>query len=145
MATEIKEKFDLKFGGTPPGMSRVDNILWQKYKPDISDRCEAIYFNVHLGKGIDPGETQDIKWRQYWIQKTQLRADAILVYKDKVKIVEFRDRATASVVGRVLAYRTLLLTDNPFRGEVETEVVTNIYSEIVETLCKAQGINYKVI
>lgn len=145
MPTILGEKFDRSFEGVPPGMSRVDNELWQKYRLGISNRCEGIYFNVYLGKGVDAGEKVDAKWREYWIRKTQLRADAILVYKDRVVIVEFRDRATASVVGRVLAYRALLLSDNPFGGNLESEVVTNFYSEIVDLICKQNQIEYKVL
>ena len=145
MTTVLGEKFDKSFSGRPPGMSRVDNELWQKYRLVISDSCIAIYFNVYLGKGVDAGDDFNAKWKEYWIRKTQLRADAILVYKDRAVIVEFRDRATASVVGRVLAYRALLLSDNPFRGNVESEVVTNFYSEIVELICKQNKIQYKVL
>ena len=144
MPTILGEKFDRSFGGVPPGMSRVDNELWQRYRGGISNSCEAIYFNVFLGEGVDAGDNIEQKWREYWIRKTQLRADALLVYKDRVVIVEFRDRATASVVGRVLAYRALLLADNPFGRDVETEVVTNVYSQIVELICHQNKIKYEL-
>ena len=145
MVTVLGEKFDRHYAGKPPGMSRVDNELWQKYRTAITDRCQAIYFNVYLGKGVDAGDDFNEKWKEYWIRRTQLRADAIIVYSDRVVVVEFRDRATASVVGRVLAYRTLLLSANPFGRNVESEVVTNFYSEIVELICKQNQIEYKVL
>lgn len=145
MPTVLGNQFDRRYKKQPSGMSREDYELWKLYEPGISNSCEAIYFNVYLGDGKDPGENVEEKWREFWTKKTQLRADSVIVFPDKVKVVEFRNQATANVIGRLLAYMHLLRADNPFGRPVLGEVVTNIYSSIVEDLCEAQKIEYTVI
>ena len=145
MPTTLGEKFDLSWQGKPPGMSREDYEIWKRYREGIHESYEGIYFNVHVGPGEDPGPGYDARLRAMWIQKTQLRIDVLIVYKDHVSIVELRDRATTSAIGRLLAYNSLFLDDDPFSRPIVLELVTNFYRDIMERLCEKYKIIYTVI
>lgn len=145
MPTKLGDKFSLNWEGSPPGMSVEDFDIWKRYRKTVDMKALGVYFNVYLGDGKDPGESYDLMYRNFWIGKTQLRADTIILFPDRVRIIELRFRASTNVVGRMLAYKKLLEADNPFRLPVEMEVVTNEHAWIVQELCLSLSIMYTVV
>lgn len=145
MPTVLGRKYAVDFTGIPEGMSREDYLIWKVYRTRYIPGHSDIYFNVRLGSGVDPGPSYSDSDRSYWVTMTQLRADVIYVDADKVTILELRDAAKADVVGRLLAYRMLLLEDDPFNKPIVMQVATNRSHRDVEALCSSVGIRYLVI
>lgn len=145
MPTVLGEKYDLAYLGIPPMMSQEDFKIWQIWKHKIKENFEGVYFNVHVGDGIDPGENVDEKFKRFWVQKTQLRIDVLVVYPDRVEIVELRHNASTSAIGRVLAYRDLYEFDDPFKLPVFLRIVSDFHNEVVARVAWKYNIFYEVI
>ena len=140
MPTELGAPYTPNWTGYPPGMARDDYALWILYRPTIPDNVERIYFNVFLGPG--PADSPEIpaELKDFWRRKNQLRADVILEFPDRVRIVEFRKNASTGTMGRLQAYSMLLRMDNPFTQPVELEIVTDRTAQILESLTRQAGI-----
>ena len=129
----------------PKRMSKEDYALWKIYQLTELEGATVVYFDVLLGKGQDAGPEYTDEERKFWREKTQLRADVIVDYPDKVRVVELRANASVSTVGRVQAYQMLLKDDNPFQKPIEAEVVTNVEQAIVREVAERLGVKYTVL
>lgn len=143
--TKLGDQFNLSWGGYPPGMSKEDFKIWSVHKLSIKDDLLDVYYNVYVGPGIDPGDTVDPLYRDFWIGKTQLRIDVLLVYPDRLRILELRHAAGPSVCGSMLAYKNSLEKDDPFKRHIEMEVITDVFSITVQELCQTLGIYYTTV
>ena len=145
MATTLGERYTPDWAGTPKRMSKEDYALWKIYQ--ITELTDAlfVYFDVGLGKGQEAGGQYTEQEQQFWREKTQLRADVVVEYPDRVRVVELRVNASVSTIGRTQAYQMLLRDDNPFGKPVEAEVVTNLANKQVEEIAGRQGIKYTVL
>ena len=145
MHTILGEHYPPTWQGIPRGMSKEDYALWQIYRLTEITGAERLYFNVLLGKGQDAGEGYTEEERKFWRERTQLRADVVVEYPDRVRVVELRVNASVSTIGRTQAYQMLLKDDNPFGKPVETEVVTNTEQAIVREVAERSGVKYTVL
>jgi len=144
MPTTIGEKYDLSYTGVPPMMSPKDFEIWKRYLPDIPENYEGVYYNVHVGNGLPIPTNLPQKYKDFWLEKTQLRIDALVVFKDKVWIIEIRDSARSDALGRLLAYDMLYRDDNVFGLPVSLTLVTDFYISDLARLAAELGIIYIV-
>lgn len=145
MGTVLGEAYAPNWAGQPKRMSKEDYALWKIYQVTELEGAIAIYFDVLLGTGQEAGEQYTEEEKKFWREKTQLRADVILEYPDRVKVVELRVNASVSTIGRTQAYQMLLRDDNPFGKTVEAEIVTNLANKQVEDIAGRQGVKYTVL
>src|SRR4030066_719616 len=142
MPTILGPAYPPDWDGTPKRMSKEDFALWKIYRETELNGVIALYFDVLLGKGQDAGEGYTDEEKQFWREKTQLRADVVIEYDDKVKLVELRANASVSTIGRVDAYMLLMNDDNPLGKPLEAEIVTNTQQQIVSDIAKRRKIKY---
>lgn len=145
MPTELGPRFSATTTTSPPGMSAEDNFLWSLYQPTIIDTAEAVYFNVRLGEGQPTPEGTTPEMARMWYLNTAKRADALIEYKDRIEIVEFRDQANANAIGRLLQYALLYQQDPVIMKPLQLVLVTNRYDSDVERLSILSGIKYIVM
>ena len=145
MPTTIGEAYTPSWPGTPKRMSKEDYALWKIYQMTELEGAIAVYFDVLLGTGQEAGPEYTEEEKKFWREKTQLRADVVVEYPDRVKVVELRVNASVSTIGRTQAYQMLLKDDNPFGKTVEAEVVTNLANKQVEEIAGRQGVKYTVL
>ncbi len=145
MPTTIGEAYPPTWAGTPKRMSGEDYALWKIYQVSELEGAINVYFDVLLGIGQDAGAEYTDEERRFWREKTQLRADVIVEYPDRVRVVELRANASVSTIGRTQAYQMLLKDNNPFNKPVEAEVVTNIENAQVREIAERQNVIYTVL
>lgn len=144
MPTRLGRRFDPDFAGYPTHMAREDLEIWRRWYPTLPTKPIDLYFDVGLGEGRDAPPAAAAWERAYWRHITQKRADALLIYPDHVLLVELRDHATSSALGRLLMYRALLSRDNPFAIPIRAALVTNWPDPDIPALARANGIAYTV-
>ena len=145
MPTMLGESYPPTWAGTPKRMSKEDYALWQIYQATELEGATAVYFDVLLGKGQAAGQQETEEERKFWREKTQLRADVVVEYPDRVRVVELRINASVSTIGRTQAYQMLLKDDNPFGKPVEAEVVTNTENAQVREIAERQKVIYTAL
>lgn len=145
MPTELGIAYSPRYVLYPPGLSREDACLYEKWHHCGLNGAINLYFNVRLGQGRDPGESASEEMRSWWYQCTAKRADLIIEYKDRVEIVEFRNLANANACGRLLMYRNCWMEDPKIDKPLLLRLVTNLYDRDVEILCGQLQILYEVL
>ena len=145
MPTVLGPAYAPDFVGRPPGLSRNDLLLWQHWIPTVRHQISRAYFNVRLGVGKPAPSTGDPTMDRLWIELTQKRADAVLVATPEVWIVELRDTAELSSLGRLAAYGVLWAQDPVLPGLVRLLLVTNQPDPDLAAAAAAIGIIYTPI
>lgn len=145
MPTVLHRSYPPDWPGYPPHMAREDFAIWKRWYPTVDPRPIELYFDVGLGEGREPLDTATPDERELWRHLTQKRADALLVFPDRVHLVELRHAATPNAIGRLLVYRRLLHDDNPFGTPITTELVTDQLDPDLPAIARATRITYTVI
>jgi hypothetical protein len=105
------------------------------------------YFDVGVGEGEEiHTDEKNENYARMWRRNTQKRIDVLLLFEGKeVWIIEVREEATGSAIGRLIMYRKLYWEDDPFNLPVRLVLVTNEYDKEVEKLALSQKIAYYVV
>lgn len=144
MATTLGQKFDVKWQGVPPHMSKEDYEIWTRWRDRALDNAVGVFYDVGLGSAEIPAEITDPNLGRMWQRLNQKRADVIIEYPAEVRIVELRYNARLDTVGRLVGYGILYADDPPFKKIVKLTIVTNSYDSDVERTAHALGIEYVV-
>lgn len=126
-------------------MSAEDEAIWQRYLPTIANDFDFMYFDVGLGEGASAPESASPEYKRMWKINTQKRADVILETKDAWTIIELRNIATSSAIGRLLLYKTLWNADPPDARPLQLRLITNGFDADVQHLCEVMDIHYQVV
>lgn len=125
MPTIIGQEVSPGFIGTPRRMSTEDLSLWHRFMALNLVHPVRLLFDVGVGvgKSEDPAIPED--QRQYWLEQTQRRMDALIIERDRQIILELRARALANALGRLLVYRDLYAQDPLSPLPVEVWIATD--------------------
>lgn len=145
MITLGREYDPQTFDRKPEHTSTEDYLLWLRWFPRHRAEIKRMWFDVGLGEGrpLPPGEHES--YRLMWIRLTQKRADVIAEYDDVVEIIELREAAQSSAIGRLLMYAELWKREAPITKPLRLRLVTNVYDADVELAAKAAGIIYEIV
>lgn len=144
MPTTLGDKYHPQWAGYPPHMSREDYPLWINSKVSLLKDALSIYFDVGLGgqTEVPPGVAPS--YALMWQRVTQKRIDVLVEATDSWRIIELRNEATSSAIGRLLLYRDMWLRDPPDSRPLKLYLVTNLPDPDVKTTAEALGIIYMV-
>lgn len=145
MPTRLSQRFPPDYTGWPPAMAPQDFRIWRAWYPKFQPHPEAIYFDVGVGAGRPAPETATPDQRKYWLRVTQKRIDALLIYPDHLRLIEMRHDASINALGRLLTYKALLESDNPFGLPIKVYLVTDNHDRDLAALCARHRIHYTVI
>jgi len=126
-------------------MSTIDQTIWDRYRLTLPKTTRALYFDVHLGDGADPGAETDPAMLKLWLEATQKRADVVADLGSHWLLIELRDNAMASALGRLGLYAALWKQDPPDSRPLFLALITNREDRDVRTLAQAHGITYEVV
>lgn len=137
--------FPAAWSGAVPHLSKGDQLLWTKVRGQLVQDAVALYFDVGLGKGAPVPPGTDPALAAMWLKNTQKRADVVIERPHGWEIVELRESAKSSAVGRLLMYLKLWAEDPPDARPVSATLVTNVADDDVRSLCETLGIRYLVV
>jgi len=107
-----------------PHMLPNEIPLWERFLSLYGKDFKNFRYDIHVGRGVDPGPDYDPKWRKLAIQLTQKRIDVVGERDGVVWIFEVKPDAGLSAIGQLLAYRALYRRDFNYTGEIKLAVVT---------------------
>lgn len=145
MPTELGPAFSVAYAGVPTHMSSQDYSIWLRWRLTLPADVVALYFDVRLGSGRDAGMDVAAGDAALWFTLTAKRADVVVQLPSEVWLVELRDAAQASAIGRLLLYRRLWGQDPPFPVPLVPVLVTNARDPDVEDEAELHGIRYVVV
>jgi len=145
MSTRLGTAYPATYEGRPTRSSKKDAEIWERWLPTIRDKILTMWFDVGLGSGAQAPAYATEKEAEMWLYNTQKRADVLIETQDEVWIVELRDNAQASAVGRLLLYQELLQKDNPIEKRSRMYLVTDRRDDEVAILAETNGITYIVV
>lgn len=136
MPTFLGQPFSPYWEGKPPGMAPRDSALWVRFMDKHKDDIIRIYYNVRVGGGSLPRESNDPDDILSWMMLTMFRIDAVAEYKDHVLLCEIRPNAGRSLYGALMIYNQLWATDpkidKPFSPLGITDYATTQVHSIFE-------------
>lgn len=91
-----------------PHLIESDSAIWRRFLIKNPKYFQAVSYDIHVGKGTDPGDTFSTTMRQMAIGLTQRRIDVLAERHGKIWIVEIKHDPGVSVVGQILSYEVLL-------------------------------------
>lgn len=145
MATILGRQFPLKADLWPPHMSPEDYVIFRRWAADAFAGALKVFYDVGLGAGAEYPKDTPVEMVRMWTKVTQKRADLIIEYPDKVRLVELRDSATANAAGRLLVYKMLWLDDPVIPKPLILTLVTNKPDVELKRLCKLYDIEFILV
>lgn len=86
---------------------KVDADLMQEFLDANPNRYTVLEFDVHVGKGRDPGATYNNSMRTMAVGLSQRRIDAVGFLPGRIEIIEVTQTADLKALGQLLAYPAL--------------------------------------
>lgn len=145
MPTDLGPEFPPTFTGRPTRSSNEDYAIWQRYWPAVRPGTLRLWFDVGLGLGSPVPEAATAAERRMWVKNTQKRADVLIEREKELWLIELRDEAQASAVGRLFLYRDLWHEDPQVPKPLQLVLVTNREDRDVRKLSEKNGISYLVV
>lgn len=145
MSTRLGQPFAATWQGRPPRMSPEDLQIWYRWRPLIQHELITQYFDVGLGEGKAPPPDTPEPYAHMWERNTQKRADALLVTRSGLWIVELRFQANSNAIGRLLQYGLLYNQDPTLGPYTQLILVTNERDADIEDMAKAVNMFYVVV
>lgn len=145
MITFTREYDPQQFDRKPEHISPEDYLIWLRWFPKQRARVRRMWFDVGLGEGRPSPPGASIAEQFMWLRLTQKRADVIVEYDDAIEIVELREAAQSSAIGRLLMYAELWKKEAQIDKPLRLRLVTNVFDQDVALAAKAAGIEYEVV
>jgi len=98
--------------------------IWEKFLSIWGDQFTDYKYDVHVGKGADPGPEVEEQWRRLAIMLTQKRIDVVAKRDGIVYLFEVKPDAGLGALGQLKAYRVLYREHFKYRGPLRLAVVT---------------------
>jgi len=126
-------------------MIKEDLVLWNKYRLTAIQKAVRLYFDVGVGgqTEVPPGTTPEMA--TMWLRNTQKRIDVLIEEEKRWVIIELRERAQASAIGRLLQYFDLWKQDPPDDRIVELRLVTDFEDRDARGLAERMGITFVLV
>lgn len=134
MPTRLGPELRPDFRSDPAGMPAGDLALWNIWWPTVLPITRRLWFNVRVGPGQFAGPAATEEQKQWWLDLTQARIDAILDTTTGLWLVEVHPAAGLSDLTRLIGYRALLELDNPFPSQPALVLVTDFRSGNLDEL-----------
>ena len=90
-----------------PHILPQDAKVWTKFLHGNPDFCDYYDYDIRVGKGIDPGNIVEEKFRRMSIHLSQRRIDIVGYRNDCIFIIELTQKAGIKALGQLSAYPNL--------------------------------------
>lgn len=124
-----------------PHMLPNEIPLWERWLALHGSEYENFNYDVHVGRGTDPGPTYDQKWRDLAITLTQKRIDATAEKDGVVYIFEVKPDAGLGAVGQLVSYRDLYRREFNYIGSIRLVCITTRVDEDIRYVMVKNGID----
>lgn len=129
-----------------PGMGPVETAVWRAWLRQYEVEWDRFEYNVRVGSGLPysaevermAGAEGD-NLRRMWKSLTQMRIDAVGWRCTGATLFEVKDRATAGVIGQLLAYFDLFQELRQGATDVDLSCVCRSAQPDLRALFTAQG------
>jgi len=143
--TLLGRSFTPGWRGIPPGMSKRDNELWQRYLDQNEKNILRVYYNVRVGTGTAPPIGSGPEEGLFWILNTMLRIDAVVERANRVDLVEARPDAGRAAFGAAIMYRYFWEADPKIDKPVFTAILTDNITSQIRDCCDTHNVAYNVV
>lgn len=109
------------------------------------DRYEQIDFDVHVGRGRDPGDQYEKNIRNMGIVLSQRRIDCVGMADDRIDIIEVTPEAGLTSLGQMLAYPQLYIQTYAPNLPVRPVLVTYQFSPDIQSLYRFHNIEFHIM
>ena len=123
-----------------PHMLPNECKLWERFLQIYGDQFRNYRYDVHVGKGQDPGPKYEPKWRELAIKLTQKRIDVVAERDNEIWIFEVKPDAGLSAIGQVLSYRVLYKQQFKEERPIRLAIVTTRVDDDIREVAKEYGI-----
>jgi len=123
-----------------PHMLPAEVPLWERFLEVWGKDWQKFDYDVHVGKGADPGPEVPEPYRSLAISLTQKRIDAVGYQDGVVWIFEVKPDAGLSALGQLKAYRVLYRETFGYRGPLRLAVVTDRLNDDERLVYRRYGI-----
>jgi hypothetical protein len=127
-----------------PGMSAQDTIVWTRGLQVVTEPGDKLFYNVRIGVQLEVGPGLPPGVASGWQRVNQKRVDVVLQRGESWTIIEVRHIATSAVLGRLIQYRELWLSERP-QDDLSLLLVTDWMDRDLPKLLGPSGIAYLVI
>ncbi len=125
MPTFLGQPFNPSWPGTPPGMSKLDTKIWQRFRPENCKDWIRVYYNCRVGTGGPVPEGLKPVEVLMWLMLTMFRIDAVVEKAGEIWLVEVRSNAARSALGSCILYKQLWDLDPGINIPAVSVVVTD--------------------
>ncbi len=88
-------------------MGKYERRVWDAYCEQLKDIPDQIYYDVPLGTELNNWKDVRTGKKHHRDPWANWRCDAVMVYKDRIIVVEVKNRANLQALGQLFAYPTL--------------------------------------
>ena len=107
-----------------PHLLPAEARIWEVWYKIHGKDWDWFEYDVHVGKGVDPGPSTPEPYRSLAVKLTQKRIDVVGKRDGKIWLFEVKPDAGLSALGQLLAYSELYRRDFNYTGPLELAVVT---------------------
>ena len=143
--TLLGKPFSPVWRGSPPGMSKRDNEIWQRFLDKNEKKMLQVYYNVRVGTGTAPPIGSTPEECLFWIMNTMLRIDAVVERADSVEIVEVRPEAGRAAFGAAIMYKHFWGFDPKIKKPANAVILSDNIAPQIRACCFDHNVAYNVV
>ena len=128
-----------------PHMMPEDVPVWRRWLDTHDNDWDRIDYDVHVGEGVDLPPDFAEPHRSNAIGLSKKRIDAVLIYPDKIVIVEVKKLASWKALGQTLGYP--ILYEEAFTPTVPISplLVTESFTLDLQHIFDIYQLNYDLV
>ena len=108
-----------------PHLLPLDIEIWEAFLEERRDLYYRFEYDVRVGAGRDPGESQEANIRQMAIDLSQRRIDAVGFHANGITIIEITRKADMKCLGQILTYPQLYVEKFQPTEKIHTLIVAD--------------------
>lgn len=123
-----------------PHMNPQESRIMTRFLDQLGISYVGFDYDVHVGRGTDPGDRVAWPFRFDFIQLTRLRIDAVGHTPTGKHIIEVKVHASRSTIGQVLTYKALYEGQFPSNYNTTPVIVCQSIRQQTRNVCELLGI-----
>jgi len=132
--------FPYKLLAKYPHLTPHDTGVWSLFIDHNPHAFTTVYYDVRVGSGAAPPDTQPDDWTADYQSLTQKRIDAVAIGATGLYIIELKPRAGAIALGQVRVYEDLFHESFPQITDTHPTLICYNTDPDIARLAKSLGV-----